>query len=169
MMALNPKQRPTIDDIRAHAWMQGDVPSYEEIKTDFTRRKQLVDQEAHREREEKRAKRGAKGGGARRGPEQAAEEGEEAENVRDAWRGLEIQDYGPFFVQDYTQFFTTADPLQYFEELNDFLTKSGIEPQIHGDKLSLKFTANLEQRSQRPAAEEEEKKEEAAAVRQVLC
>lgn len=151
MMALNPKQRPTIDDIRAHAWMQGEVPSYDEIKTDFTRRKQLVDQEAHREREEKRAKRG-KGGGARRGPEQAAEEGEEAENVQEAWRGLEIQDYGPFFVQDYTQFFTTADPLQFFEELNKFLTKSGVEPQISGDKLALKFTTALEPRAQQSAA-----------------
>jgi len=83
MMALNPKQRPTIDEIRAHAWMQGAMPDYEEIKTDFTRRKQLVDAEAHREREEKRAKRGKHG--ARRGPEQAAEEGEEAENAQSAW------------------------------------------------------------------------------------
>ena len=123
-MALNPKQRPTIDDIRAYPWMQGPVPSYDEIKTDFTRRKTLVDQEAHRERDEKKAQRaGQKDRAVRRGAEKNAEEGEEAENPREAWESLDVFDYGPFFVQDYTQFFTTAQPLDYFEELNEFLSK----------------------------------------------
>jgi SNF-related kinase/serine kinase len=84
MMALNPKQRPTIDDIRAHPWMQGGVPSDQEIKTDFTRRKQLVDQEAHRERDEKRQARAnqKKAREVHRNTAQAAEEGEEVVDQR---------------------------------------------------------------------------------------
>ena len=57
LMALNPAQRPTIAEIRAHPWMQQGTPSSEEIRVDFERRKQLVDQEAHNEREAKRVKR----------------------------------------------------------------------------------------------------------------
>jgi len=46
-MSLNPAQRPTIAEIMAHPWMQGPVPSTEEIRADFTRRKTAVDAEAH--------------------------------------------------------------------------------------------------------------------------
>ena len=55
MMTLNPAQRPQIDEINAHPWMQGSVPSEAEVKADFANRKNLVDQEAHNEREAKRA------------------------------------------------------------------------------------------------------------------
>jgi len=145
--------------------MQGEMPSYEEIKTDFTRRKQLVDEEAHRDREEKRAQRHktatSKDGKSRRGPEQDAEDGE-TENPREQWSLLEVQDYGPFFVQDYTQFFTTANPLDFFEELNDHLTKEGLMAQISGDSLALKFEATLPIRATEAAnnGEEEKKAEE---------
>ena len=54
MMTLNPAQRPTIEDIMNHPWMQGPVPSANEIKADFTQRKAAVDAEAHNEREQKR-------------------------------------------------------------------------------------------------------------------
>jgi len=35
MMTLNPAQRPQIDEINAHPWMTGTVPSEEEVKADF--------------------------------------------------------------------------------------------------------------------------------------
>ena len=54
MMTLNPAQRPTIEEIMAHPWMQGSVPSEEEVRVDFTARKERVDAEAHNEREQKR-------------------------------------------------------------------------------------------------------------------
>lgn len=54
LMALNPQHRPTIAEIRAHPWLKQALPSAEEIKVDFTRRKEAVDLEAHNEREAKR-------------------------------------------------------------------------------------------------------------------
>lgn len=92
----------------------------------------------------------------------AAEEGEEVVDQRAQWRSLEVQDYGPFFVQDYTQFFTTADPLDYFESLHMYLSSENVQPAISDEKLSLKFEATLEKRQVAAAGgEEEEKKEEA--------
>ena len=57
MMAMNPNQRPTMEQILAHPFMQGDVPSMEAIRQDFIVRKSRVDGEAHTEREAKRQKR----------------------------------------------------------------------------------------------------------------
>lgn len=56
-MALNPQHRPSIADIRAHPWCQQALPTAEEIKSDFTRRKAAVDLESHNEREAKRSQR----------------------------------------------------------------------------------------------------------------
>lgn len=127
--------------------MQNNVPSYDEIKQDFTVRKQLVDQEAHRERSEKRAKReGAQkrhADRAVRGADAAEEEGERQEDPTAAWAALEVHDYGPYFVQDYTQFFMSAEPLLFFAELIEYLTAQGIEYHISGDKLAVKFEAQL--------------------------
>jgi len=54
MMSLSPSQRPTIEQVLAHPWMNGPVPSDAEIRADFRIRKSRVDAEAHSEREQKR-------------------------------------------------------------------------------------------------------------------
>ena len=94
MMVLHPKKRLEIDEIRAHPWMQGHVPSYEEIKTDFTRRKQLVDYEASCSREEKRNKRretrNRRTAGLYRCHARDVEDGEEEEGMGAAWQSLEV-------------------------------------------------------------------------------
>jgi len=53
MVALDPKKRPTIEQILAHPWMQGPVVDKESWKADFMRRKEVVDAEAKRDRESK--------------------------------------------------------------------------------------------------------------------
>ena len=58
----------------------------------------------------------------RRSGNHNVEEGEQVENMRDAWRTLEIDEYGPYYVQDYTQFFMTSSPLDYFDDLVEYLT-----------------------------------------------
>jgi serine/threonine protein kinase len=57
MMTLKPALRPTIEEINAHPWMNGPVPTETEIRDDFVIRKGRVDAEAHNERESKRQKR----------------------------------------------------------------------------------------------------------------
>lgn len=54
MMALNPNHRPKLEEILAHPWMQGEFASLAQIQTEFKRRKDIVDEEAKNEREEKR-------------------------------------------------------------------------------------------------------------------
>ena len=57
MMALNPNHRPKLEEILAHPWMQGEYASDAEIQIEFKRRKDIVDEEAKNERNEKREQR----------------------------------------------------------------------------------------------------------------
>jgi len=54
MMALNPSHRPKLEEVLAHPWMQGTYATEDEIQVEFKRRKAIVDEEAHNERENKR-------------------------------------------------------------------------------------------------------------------
>jgi len=62
MMALNPNHRPKLEDILAHPWMQGEFATEAQILTEFKRRKDIVDEEAKNEREEKRNQRAQEAG-----------------------------------------------------------------------------------------------------------
>ena len=103
-MTLNPAQRPQIDEINAHPWMQGTVPSEAEVKADFANRKNLVDQEAHNDREAKRKQRhdATKARQVVRNDGHDQEDGDTVGDRRTAWESLEVEEYGPYFVQDYT-------------------------------------------------------------------
>jgi len=59
MMTLNPAQRPSLEEVLAHPWMQGEFANDGEIQVEFKRRKDIVDQEAHEERDSKRKQRDA--------------------------------------------------------------------------------------------------------------
>merc|ERR1712217_882390 len=59
MMALNPAHRPKLEEVLAHPWMQGSYATEDEIQVEFKRRKAIVDEEAHNERENKRKQRDA--------------------------------------------------------------------------------------------------------------
>jgi len=76
LMALNPDNRMTIDEILSHPWMQGDVTSYEDIVSNFNERKRIVDENAHEEREAKRKDRKT-GKGTRRAAGKEGEEGDD--------------------------------------------------------------------------------------------
>jgi len=69
-MALNPTHRPKLEEILAHPWMQGEYATDEEVQVEFKRRKNIVDEEAHQERDNKRKQRNeANNARVRRGAE----------------------------------------------------------------------------------------------------
>ena len=86
---------------------------------------------------------------------QEQEEGETVENQREAWESLDIEEYGPYYVQDYTQFFMTSQPLDYFNDLIEYLTRSGINYAISSSSLRVKFNHRIGVKT--PSEEEESK------------
>ncbi len=44
MLSFDPVQRPSLSEIKAHEWFKGTTPSYEQIKEEFTNRKDKLDQ-----------------------------------------------------------------------------------------------------------------------------
>ena len=108
MMALKPSNRLTIEQILAHPFMKGPEPTSEEINEDFMVRKGLVDFQAHSEREAKRLKRLQAGNThsnqhCYRGADNANfEDGDTVENPREAWQSLEVEEYGPCYVHNFT-------------------------------------------------------------------
>lgn len=158
MMSLNPSNRPTVAQILEHPWLAGPVPTTAEIVADFTRRKEAVDVEAHNEREAKRAKRGDAQATrtVRRSGNHNEEDGETIENPREAWEALEVDEYGPYYIQDYCQFFMTSQPLDYFDDLVEYLHSQNVVYRISGCNLRLKFETQL---AAAAAADGEESKE----------
>lgn len=82
------------------------------------------------------------------------EEGETVENPRTAWQSLDVEEYGPYYINCYTQFFMTSQPLDYFDDLVEYLHKQGIAYRISGSTLRLKFETSVN-----PPAQAEESKE----------
>ena len=87
MMALDPSNRPSLQEVLAHPWMAGACPSSDEIHADFTNRKNLVDQEAHNEREQKRKQRDEAKASRKphRAGAMASEDDLEPEDRKEAW------------------------------------------------------------------------------------
>lgn len=79
----------------------------------------------------------------RRSGDNNQEDGEDVEKAREAWQNLEVEEYGPYFQQSTTQFFMTSEPLDYFDDLVNFLGKSKVDYHISGSTLRLKFETSF--------------------------
>lgn len=55
MLHLDASERPSIDEIMAHPWSQGPVPSKEEVYAEFKKRKLSVDANVEEERESRQS------------------------------------------------------------------------------------------------------------------
>jgi hypothetical protein len=50
MLQLDPAHRPSIPEVMAHKWMQGDMPTYETIQQEFIERDNAVKAVLEKER-----------------------------------------------------------------------------------------------------------------------
>lgn len=140
MMALDPSDRITVDQIFEHPWMNGPMTSYDDIKKDFDDRKAVVDQVAHEEREQRRKNRPKKEA-TRRAVGEQGDDGQDDES--ETWKQLEIPVYDGFMMKK-TKFFTTGDPVNYMialaRHLND---KENENFAMSGSELKMKFNTKL--------------------------
>lgn len=54
LLAYNPDERPTIEEIRAHPWMQGTMPSFAEVFEDCNARQERNEETKAEERRQRR-------------------------------------------------------------------------------------------------------------------
>ena len=118
MIQVSPKKRPTIEQILAHPWMQGPEATDEEINADFANRQEVLNSEAKRERDQKREERRNAETHRRifRGAAQQNEDCDEEFDF-DSLETLEVEEYGPVYVHNRTDFFTTSPPIDVIIDL----------------------------------------------------
>lgn len=149
MMALNPAHRPKLEEVLAHPWMQGTFASDEEVQVEFKRRKAIVDEEAHNERETKRKQRGETNNqrvrrGAEKntdGPLDKEEQADYLQQLREQYASYELSDYDAEIWKK-TSFFTTGHHLDLFLELQDHLEAMGVAATISDSVFKIKFDAS---------------------------
>jgi len=148
-MALNPNHRPKLEEIIAHPWMQGEFATPAQIQVEFKRRKDIVDEEAKTEREEKRQQRAQEANARvrRAGVMQSEDETEYMEMQNQLKQ--QFQDYG---INDYdaeiwkkTSFFTSGDRVDLFMEIIDHLETLGISKSVSDSVFKIKFDATPQQ------------------------
>lgn len=137
MMALNPNQRPSIDNILAHPFVRGDTASKAEVQAEFKRRKESVDEEVAKEAEERKTERAKKTkNDIARGieDENLVAQLEELNQEREM---LEFDDE----MRKTTQFFSSSTPEQIFAHLVEkFYKDEHVEFNVSANKWKLKFT-----------------------------
>jgi len=154
-MALNPAHRPKLEDVLAHPWMQGEYATEDEIQVEFKRRKAIVDEEAHNERENKRKQRDADNKTrVRRGAEQGEEKDLSKEEQQEELNQLRAQ-YEEYKLNDYdaeiwkkTSFFTSGKHIDLFLDLGNHLDDLNIEKNVHDSNFKIKFDAKPSQAQQ---------------------
>jgi hypothetical protein len=128
--------------------MQGGVASADEIQTEFKRRKNIVDEEAHNEREAKRKQRDADTKtrvrrGAESGPDGDLSKEEQAEKLqqqRAQYEKYELNEYTPE-VWKKTSFFTSGNYVDLYLDINQLLDDMGISKTENDTYFKVKFDA----------------------------
>ena len=59
MIAFDPTQRPSIAEIKSHAWYRGEVPTHEQVLAEFQQRKAKVEEENEKKKREIEARKRA--------------------------------------------------------------------------------------------------------------
>jgi len=143
MMQLDAGHRPTIQEILAHPWMQGPMPSQADVYHEFAQRDKQVKAQMEQDRKEKEMEK-AKRTGARRGAAAmrsgGAVEEETEENKGDLKPEKEMADYEKVFATN-TEFYSSWSPDLIEETLLDSLRAEKVEPsKVSKDTYKLRFT-----------------------------
>jgi len=152
MMTLNPAHRPKLEEVLAHPWMQGAYATEDEIQVEFKRRKAIVDEEAHNERETKRKQRDADAKNRTRRGAHKEEDGEldatdlstKLEQEREQFEKFELNEYAAE-VWKKTSFFTTGKHVDLFIDIQAHLEDMGIAPTVSDSVFKVKFDASPSQ------------------------
>jgi len=152
MMTLNPAHRPKLEEVLAHPWMQGAYATEDEIQVEFKRRKAIVDEEAHNERETKRKQRDADAKNRTRRGAHKEEDGEldatdlstKLEQEREQFEKFELNEYAAE-VWKKTSFFTTGKHVDLFIDIQQHLEDMGITPIVSDSVFKVKFDASPSQ------------------------
>lgn len=145
MVALDPADRPSLDDVLKHAWMQGPVASPEEVQELFSSKLRAYDQQKAASREQrdldklkklnKRKGQQASRSGAEVSDDVAITE-EEAAALQVPTK--EIADYERLFKQN-TEFFSSYGPDLIEGALLAHLEESKSEVKVSDGKYKYKF------------------------------
>jgi len=114
MLQLDPTHRPSIPEVMAHKWMQGEMPTYEQIQQEFLERDNKVKEVIEKEKQEKEAVKVKKMETRRKAAHRGAA-GISAENQFDISDDAlmkpskKLQSYERTFMNN-TEFFSTYNP-----------------------------------------------------------
>jgi len=151
-MALNPAHRPKLEEVLAHPWMQGEYATEDEIQVEFKKRKAIVDEEAHNERENKRKQRDADNKTRVRRGNEKGEDGElskeelkeDLEQLRAQYEKYELNEYSPEIWKK-TSFFTSGNHIDLFLDLKQHLEDMNIDATVSDSVFKVKFDATPSQ------------------------
>jgi serine/threonine protein kinase len=133
LMAFDPKQRPTISEIKAHPWFNQEIPSKDVIEQLFAQRKEILDEELREQAEQDPASHSFnikifEGKNVHRGILDD-EEADSSEVKRD------IMDYDADFKR-YTEFFSTTKLEELWQMLATYVDKVSSEYTFAADEYS---------------------------------
>ena len=172
MVALNPKDRYTVEKIFADKWFTGETIPTDQVQDEqaFSTVVKGKKREAKAKAKENRKKRGAKN--------------KEIPELQ-AWAELDIPDYDDWTNFSLTQFFYSVepdevcDPVEVFEALIKSLQALGINQQVDEEKLNkyqvdeeklaLKYTVIIEDRKEDGDGDEEIEENEEVLPFKVEC
>ncbi|CAI2363208.1 unnamed protein product [Moneuplotes crassus] len=154
LFAYNPFHRLTIAEVRSHPWFNGTVPTSEDIADEFNRRKENLDEELRRQRDEDPTQAEfdtslLEGNSVHRG---IGDSDEESKEVCER----EEQEYDEDF-ENYHKFFSTSSVEDLWTNLCAYVTGITGEYKFSADEYSI---------SAKVVKEEEEKEEKKESVKE---
>ena len=144
MLQLDPSHRPSMSEIMAHKWMQGEMPSQQEVLAEFEQRnaavkKNIQDEKNAKEQEKKKRLDTRKKQAAVRSVQVGSEEMKMSEDALQKPK-KNLEDYEQLY-QSNTEFFSSYNPDMIEEALTEYLReKEKVEAKVAEGKYKIKFT-----------------------------